>query len=95
MNDLLQWIGRNPSEALGLGVFALLALLVFYWAWQTFLDFLVRIARAFTGKYPPPGLPRPVVECSHSLPCKCCRETDCQMRCDCWGNKQDEEETFE
>jgi hypothetical protein len=58
------------------------------WVIDGFFDFLVRIARAFTGKYPPPDLPdtRPIVKCDGNCtnkPCKCCVENECQVGCEC------------
>jgi len=87
MNDLLEWIARNGGAAFGLAIFVLLSGLIVANLVSTFFDFLVRLARAFTGKYPAPELPRPVVKCDGNCdcnkPCKCCQEDECQVGCEC------------
>ena len=56
---------------------------------KDFFDFLVRLARAASGKYPPPEPPdnRPVVQCNGDCdckkPCKCCVESGCEAGCEC------------
>lgn len=86
MNDLLTWIGRNDGAAFGLAVFLLLMGLIALALASSFFDFLIKLARAFTGKYPVPDPPRPIVQCNGDCdcnrPCKCCEET-CQVGCEC------------
>jgi hypothetical protein len=88
MNDLLEWIARSGGAAFGLAIFCLLMGLIVANVISTFFDFLIRLARAFTGKYPPPEPAdmRPIVKCDGNCdcnkPCKCCVE-DCQVGCEC------------
>jgi hypothetical protein len=89
MTEFLEWIARNGGAAFGLAIFSLIIAVIAYQMVSAFFDFLVRVARAFTGKYPPPEPPdmRPIVKCdgncSCGTPCKCCEENGCQVGCGC------------
>ena len=87
MNDLLTWISRNGLQAFLLGVFLLIFAGICAHVISLFFDFLTRVARAVTGKYPPPEAPRPVVQCNGDCdckkPCKCCVESGCEAGCEC------------
>lgn len=88
MNDLLEWISRNGGAAFGLAIFCIIVLGAGVRLMNDFYNFLLKLARAFTGKYPPPDPPdnRPIVKCDGNCdcnkPCKCCVE-DCQVGCEC------------
>lgn len=77
--DFLNWASNNEGEAFLLGVFIIVMTVLT-------ANFILRVIRSITGKYPAPDT---VVSCSHTFPCKCCREFDCQANCDCWADKQD------
>ena len=89
MEDLFNLIARNGTVSFILGIFLLTVILNLIWLIGRFLDFLVKLARAFTGKYPPPEPPdnRPIVQCDGhcdcNKPCKCCEENECQVGCSC------------
>jgi hypothetical protein len=92
MGDLLNWIARNGTVSLVLGIFLLAALYELRLLVGRLFDFLVESAQAFTGKYPPPEPPdppdnRPIVrcngDCACNKPCKCCQENECQVGCEC------------
>lgn len=85
MNDLLTWIARNQGPAFGLAVFCLILAGILTNVIASVLKFFTNSVRAFTGKYPPPELPRPVVQCDGNCnkPCKCCEENECQVGCGC------------
>lgn len=88
MTELLDWIARNQGAAVGLGFFLLVFFMIAAFLASDFFDFLHNALCAFTGKYP---APRPHVDCSHTFPCKCCRENACQANCDCWSDKEETE----
>ncbi len=85
MNDLLQWIGRNGWAAFFVGIFIIAALKIAVDLVSNLFEFLRNSLCAFTGKYPPPGPPRPIVRCDGKCnnPCKCCDENECQVGCGC------------
>jgi len=95
MEDLFNLIARNGTVSFILGIFLLTVILNLIWLIGRFLDFLVKLARAFTGKYPPPEPPdnRPIVQCDGhcdcNKPCKCCEEDDCQVGCGCSSHKEE------
>jgi hypothetical protein len=85
MNDVLDWIGRFPGHAFVLGLFLLALAGILLALASNFFEFLASALCAFTGKYPPPGPPRPIVQCQGNCnkPCKCCEENECQVGCGC------------
>jgi len=85
MNDLLQWITHNGGAAFILGLFLLAFAGLMVKLAESFFEFLRSGLCAFTGKYPPPGPPRPIVQCDGGCnkPCKCCEENECQVGCGC------------
>jgi len=85
MNDLLLWISRNGGAAFLIGVFLIIALKIAVDLLTNLFTFGQKCLCSFTGKYPPPGLPRPIVQCDGDCnrPCKCCEEDECQVGCGC------------
>lgn len=85
MNDLLQAITRNGWSAFFVGLFLLALAGLLVRLAEGFFEFLRNGLCAFTGKYPPPGPPRPIVQCDGKCnnPCKCCEENECQVGCGC------------
>jgi hypothetical protein len=68
--ELLEWCGRNPGLAFVLGIFLVTALAIL-------CNFIIRLPRSFTGKYPPPA---PVVDCP------------CRERCSYHEDEDEEDE---